>query len=196
MDVRATAQRMTRDGASGAEVPPASGAPAEFERLYAEHFAFVWRNLRRLGVAPASLDDAAQDVFLVVHRRQAEIRAGALRPFLFSVVRRVAADHRRSLGRHDAAPLDEAPEPASGAPDPERGLERAEAARLVHRVLARVSDEQREVFVLAELETMAAPEIAVALGIPLNTVYSRLRAARAAFEKEAARVVARQGRAR
>jgi RNA polymerase sigma-70 factor, ECF subfamily len=169
---------------------------ARFEAVYAQHFAFVWRNLRRLGVAPAQLDDAAQDAFLVVHRRLADVEGDALRPFLFGVVRRVAADHRRSASRRGTSALEDGPEPVSAAPGPERDLERAEASRIVHHLLGQLSDEQREVFVLAELEQMAAPEIAVALGVPLNTVYSRLRAARAAFEKQAARLVARQGRAR
>ena len=181
MDVRATAQRTVSEagGAEGA-VPG-----ADFERVYAEHFAFVWRNLRRLGVAPAQLDDAAQEVFIVVHRRLAEVRVEALRPFLFGVVRRVAADQRRSAGRHRTEALGDAPEVASGAPTAEGALERAEAARTVRAILARLGDEQREVFVLAELEQMAAPEIAEAIGVPVNTVYSRLRAARAAFEKQA-----------
>ncbi len=173
----------------------ASPIADRFEAIYAGQFAFVWRNLRRLGVAPASLDDATQDVFLVVHRRLAEVVDETLRPFLFGVVRRVAADHRRGATRREAAPLEQVGEPASGAPAPDRGLERAEAARQVHVLLDRLDEAQREVFVLAELEQMAAPEIAVALGVPLNTVYSRLRAARAAFEKQAARLVARQGRA-
>jgi RNA polymerase sigma-70 factor (ECF subfamily) len=160
-----------------------------FTALYDEHFAFVWRNLRRLGVPAASLDDAAQDVFLVVHRRLGDVPGEGARAWLFGVVRRVAADHRRTAARRGAEPLDTVPEPVAA---PEPGLERAEAARVVHEILARLDDEKREVFVLAELEQMAAPEIAAAIGVPLNTVYSRLRAARAAFEKHAARHVARQ----
>jgi RNA polymerase sigma-70 factor (ECF subfamily) len=188
MDVRNTAQRSV-------EVEAVAPAPADpFERLYAEHFAFVWRNLRRLGVASAGLDDAAQDVFLVVHRRLAEIRPDAERSFLFGVVRRVAADHRRSHGRHEREALDGVSEVPSVAPDAERRLERAEASRLVHRVLAALSDEQREVFVLAELEQMGGPDVAESLGVSLNTMYSRLRLARAAFEKHAARLLARRGR--
>ena len=94
MDVRATAQRTVSEagGAEGA-VPG-----ADFERVYAEHFAFVWRNLRRLGVAPAQLDDAAQEVFIVVHRRLAEVRVEALRPFLFGVVRSRQFGHGYVIG--------------------------------------------------------------------------------------------------
>jgi len=162
-----------------------------FSAIYDEHFAFVWRNLKRLGVADASLDDAAQDVFLVVHRRLAELPA-APRPWLFGVVRKVAADHRRTARRRETTPLPD--DPIAAGPGPERHFERAEAARLVHELLELLDADKREVLVLAELEQMSAPEIAEAIDVPVNTVYSRLRAARAAFDKQAARLVARQGR--
>ena len=59
--------------------------------------------------------------------------------------------------------------------------------RVLHRLLDELDDDKRTVFVLAELEQTTAPEIADALGIPLNTVYSRLRAARIEFDKALAR---------
>jgi RNA polymerase sigma-70 factor (ECF subfamily) len=169
---------------------------ARFAQAYEQHFAFVWRNLRRLGVPGGSVDDAAQDVFLVLHRRLAELGDDAVRPWLFGVLRKVAADHRRSATRRDADALElgGAGEPVATGPGPHASLERAEAARVVHALLGHLSDEQREVFVLAELEQLGAPEIARAIGVRLNTVYSRLRAARAAFDKQAARLIARQGR--
>jgi RNA polymerase sigma-70 factor (ECF subfamily) len=193
LHVHAAALTVTSDDFSEACARLAS---ERFTVIYNQHFAFVWRNLRRLGVASAGLDDAAQDVFLVAHRRLPDVPDDALRPWLFGVVRKVAASHRRGASRRDAASLDVAPEPIAAGPGPERRLGQAEAARLVHALLARLSDDQREVFVLAELEQMAAPEIASAIGVRLNTVYSRLRAARAAFEKQAARLVAREGRGR
>ena len=173
-----------------------AAADERFRALYAASFAFVWRNLRRLGVAPAGLDDAAQDVFLVVHRRLGEVPAEKVEPWLFGVVRKVAAAHRRSVARRGADPLDAAGEPVEASAGPAERYEQAEASRLVHAILGKLSDEQREVFVLAELEQMAAPEIAAAIGAPVNTVYSRLRAARAAFEKAAARLVAQRGASR
>ncbi len=194
LDVHSLAQTVKTDDSSG-KAAAEPGVVDRFAAIYDAHFTFVWRVLRRLGVQPASLDDAAQDVFLVVHRRLAEVPADATRPWLFGVVRRVAADHRRSVTRRGAEPLGDGPEPVAAAgAGPERSLERAEAARVVHGLLERLSDEHREVFVLAELEQMAAPEIATAIGVPLNTVYSRLRAARAAFEKQAARLVGRPAR--
>jgi RNA polymerase sigma-70 factor (ECF subfamily) len=59
----------------------------------------------------------------------------------------------------------------------------AEALRLVDAFLASLDADKRNVFILAELEQMSAPEIASALSVKLNTVYSRLRAARQAFSE-------------
>ena len=67
------------------------------------------------------------------------------------------------------------------APGPHEIATQAEAVRLVDQLLEALDDEKREVFVLAELEQMTAPEIAAALAIPVNTVYSRLRMAREEF---------------
>ena len=73
-------------------------------------------------------------------------------------------------------------------------MEKADAARIVNRLLDGLDDDQREVFVLAELEDLSAPEIAEALEVKLNTVYSRLRLARSAFAEVAARHRAREDR--
>ena len=62
-------------------------------------------------------------------------------------------------------------------------LASAEKRRLVHAALARLSPEQRAVFVLCELEGLTMPEASAELGINLNTAYSRLRLAREAFVK-------------
>ena len=61
-----------------------------------------------------------------------------------------------------------------------------EAAAVLQYFLESLPDEQREVFIAIEIEQMSAPEFEAASGVKLNTVYSRLRLARAAFEKTAA----------
>jgi RNA polymerase sigma-70 factor (ECF subfamily) len=149
---------------------------AEFEAVYAEHFAFVWRALRAFGVAPESLEDAAQDVFVVVHRRFGAWDEGAIRPWLGGVARRVAAARRRSVARHDRR-IAALPEPQDvrtieGTADARHRLERIATA------IEALSPERREVFILAELDGLRPPEIASVLGCNLNTVYSRLRRAR------------------
>lgn len=166
---------------------------ATVTQLYDAHAAFVWRNLARLGVPPASLEDAVQDVFLVVHRRLAGCDVENPRGWLFGILRRVAADHRRTARRRGAHGLDAVAEPTATDPAPDERAAAAEAARLVHALLARLPEARREILVLADLEQMSAPEIAGALGIPLNTVYSRLRVARAELEAHAARAAARRG---
>jgi RNA polymerase sigma-70 factor (ECF subfamily) len=169
----------------------ASDAPVvpTFGQIYDDHFRFVWRTLRRLGVPNSEVDDALQDVFLVVHRRLGDFQPYApVKHWLYRITARIARDHRRASERKD--PAAHGLEPVSeldGVADvqsrgADESVERAAAARLIREVLNELDDAKREVFVLADLEQMSAPEIADALEIPLNTVYSRLRAARRAFE--------------
>jgi RNA polymerase sigma-70 factor (ECF subfamily) len=164
-----------------AESAPLLGNNRDLDRAYKEHFAFVWRSLRRLGVPEAALDDAAQDVFIVALRRRAEFRGrSSYRTWLFGIAANIAREQRRS-GRRAAVlePIDDTLQSPQSSP-----LEQAtdaEAVRFVEAFLTTLDDAKREVFILAELEQMPAPEIADAVGAKLNTVYSRLRAAREAF---------------
>lgn len=163
----------------------ASGA-LSLDGIYREHFKSVWRLLRRLGVAEAQLDDAAQDVFLVVQRRLAEFDGAApVRAWVFAIAVRVASEYRRRATRWRAEPLGE--ERACAAPGPARLTELSESIQLLHDVLSELDDERREAFVLSELEQLRATEIASVLGVNLNTIYSRLRSARQRFEAALAR---------
>ncbi|MEZ4472641.1 MAG: sigma-70 family RNA polymerase sigma factor [bacterium] len=149
--------------------------------IYDTGFAHVWRTLRRLGVEERDLEDAAHEVFVVVHRRLGDYDPGRpLRPWLSGIAWRVAADerrrarhHRERLGVEDTAPCP--------APGPEQALAAGQARALVHRALQALDLDRRVVFVMAELDGATAPEIADALGVPVNTVYSRLRVARQRF---------------
>jgi len=164
-------------------LPRASDAPnaaaCHFDAVYKEHFPFVWRCLRGLGVADEGLDDAAQDVFIVVHRRFGDFEGrSSVRTWLYGIVRNVASNARRSRvrrGRTEA--LDT--ELASHAPGPSERAQDAEAAAFVRRFSASLDAKKRDVFLLALLEEMSMPEVADALAIPLNTAYSRLRLVRA-----------------
>lgn len=157
--------------------------------IYKEHFAFVWRTLRRMGLPAASMDDAAQDVFLVVHRKLAGFqRRSSIKTWLFGIVARVAHDHRRSKRRKGDRLRYEEPGALDGLPDqstagPLQRAEQSASIRLLEELLSEMAPEKREVFFLAELEQMTAPEIGEALGIRLTTVNSRLRAARIEFEE-------------
>lgn len=173
----------------------ATGRRLSFDAVYDEWFDFVWRSARRLGVDEPAVDDVAQDVFLVVHRRLADFEGrSSLKTWLFSITLRVVSDWRRTRRRKGGLsplPDDDALADRQSV-EPGRVLEKAEAVRLLHRLLDELDEDKRAVFVLAELEGQTAPEIATGLGIPVNTVYSRLRVARERFESALARHRARE----
>jgi RNA polymerase sigma-70 factor, ECF subfamily len=186
-------------GVSSAPSTDASGAPPRaenpgFEAVYDTYFPYIWRSVQRLGVPPSLVDDVVQEVFIVVHRRLGNFEArSTLKTWLYAIALRVARVHRARYRRAEGEPL---PLDQARAPDATRPDERAanaEAARLVQAILDGLDDDQREVFVLAELEELPIPEIARALDVKVNTVYSRLRLARAAFAEGAARERARDG---
>jgi RNA polymerase sigma-70 factor (ECF subfamily) len=169
-----------------ANVPP-------FENVYDTYFPYVWRSVQRLGVPTASADDVVQEVFMVVHRKLPEFEGrSSLKTWLYGIALRVARAHRsRSRRSTEAQPLDAERLCAPDATRPDEQAENAQAARVVDALLHGLDDDQREVFVLAELEQLSIPEIAEAIDVKLNTVYSRLRLARAAFAEAAARYRAR-----
>jgi RNA polymerase sigma-70 factor (ECF subfamily) len=150
-----------------------------FDEVYTAHVAFVWRTLRTFGVADAQLEDAVQDVFVIVHRRLPEWEGRAqLTTWLFAIARRVASSHRRKAGTTRTEPMLD--EPAGGA-DTFAAMQRAQASATVMAILDAMDEDKRLVFALVELEQLSVPEIAKLLSINLNTAYSRLRLARAAF---------------
>lgn len=164
-----------------------------FTELFRAHFRYVHVQLRRLGVAPAAVDDAVQEVFLVVLRRYAEAPVVHVRGWLFAIVRRIAYRQRRGAERrHRLADALAGEGEAAGAMQDEVVVR--QAARVLGAFIERLPEERREVFILAELEQMTAPEIARTLGIKENTVSSRLRAARQEFDRTFARVRLREGR--
>lgn len=140
--------------------------------------------LRRLGVPTHSIDDAMQDVFTVVVRRDGDFERGrSLTNWLWGIARGVASTHRRTRARrarlHDALRCQSAP-----VPDAEEHLAREEASRRIEAFVGSLSPVMREVFVLAHVHGHSGPEIAERLGINLNTAYARIRATRLRFETE------------
>lgn len=149
-----------------------------FSEVFSTHLDYVWRVLRHLGVRGSDVEDVAQEVFVVVHRRLPawEPRAD-IRSWLYGIAWRVAKDHRQRAWNRKSTSLETEPEPISfDAPD-ERAIARQALAR-VEKVLAGLDEEQRMVFVLYEIEGMTMEDIAAAMSCPLKTAYSRLRLAR------------------
>ncbi len=178
----------------GRPAPEMLRAVLSFDDVYDEHFSFVWRSLRRLGVAERGLDDAAQEVFLTVHRRLRDFEGrSSVRTWLFGIAVNVARHARRSEHRRRT---DELPEslPDPGGSTPHDDASKAEAVKILHELLDQLDDEKRTCFVLIELEQLSAPDVAASLGLSVNTVYSRLRSARREFEQALARHRARDQR--
>jgi RNA polymerase sigma-70 factor (ECF subfamily) len=177
-------------------------APAErvvvlsFETIYERHFDFVWAMTRRFGIPPEAMDDVVQEVFMIVHAKLHTLeRPESARSWLYGIVRRTASGYRRKRSGdklNNAVSVDEMPAMDVGA-SPADLAEQNDRVRRLWTLLESIDPVKREVFIMAELEEFTCPEIAEALEMPLNTVYSRLRHAREAFEVALARHKARTG---
>jgi len=155
----------------------------DFGQIYDDECAFVWRTLRRLGVAESELPDAVHDVFDVLFRRWDQYDPERpLRSWLFGICRRVAAASRRKL--RDQVPS-ASPPALANATSPENA---AASRELLLALLERLDESQRDAFVLHDLEGFSGAEIAEMLGIPRGTVYSRIRLAREQLAEQVRRL--------
>jgi RNA polymerase sigma-70 factor (ECF subfamily) len=180
---------------SNPDFPDPTVAPANVTAVYQTHGDFLWLTLQRLGVRDADRDDALQDVLVVVHHRLHTFDGRVpLVAWLFGVCVRVAAAQRRRAHVRREQLWGSVPEdPATERPpDPEEALITAQSLARLRAVLDEMDLEKRAVFVMYEIDEVPAAEIASVLGIPFNTVHSRLRAARGQFERVAARHRARE----
>ena len=177
------------------------GSPPKFADIYANYFRFVWSTARYMGVETTALDDVVQDVFVIIYERVHTLQQReALRSWIYGIVRRVVLTHHRT----QRSALHKAEELLVNAdlihpelPTPQQVTEESERAKLFWSLVSVLDARKREVFLLAEFEEMTAPEIAKLANLPLNTVYSRLRAAREELEEALRRHIVRtQQRAR
>jgi RNA polymerase sigma-70 factor (ECF subfamily) len=181
---------------AAAALQPAAGGEVsgrvDLEALAREHFSFIWRSLRRLGVPHHAVDDAAQQVFEVAARRLDEIEPERAKAFLFKSALFVASEARRAWALSHARAAEADVDTLRGsAPSPEDSALTGEKRALMDRVLNGLEPDLRTVFVLYELEELELQEIAELVGIPRGTVASRLRRAREAFHAEVKRLRAR-----
>ncbi len=161
---------------------------ASSEEIYDRHVVFVWRTLRALGISGNALEDAVQDVFVVVHHSLASFEGRArVTTWLFEIARRVASNYRRS--RPPSEELSAVEDLRDPRPTPFDEAAATEAVQMLEQIIERLGEKYRVCFVLIELEQMSAEEVASVLGINVNTVYSRLHRARLEFD----RLVARYG---
>jgi RNA polymerase sigma-70 factor, ECF subfamily len=159
----------------------AAAPPPTLESVHAEQFAFIFRCLRGLGVEDEAVDDAAQEVLFVVHRRLGEYRPETpLRSWLFTIAAHVAQNQRRSARRRRVREVEHAPQLCQPV-GPEAQVAGREALALTEQFSAGLEPGMRAVFVLGLLEGLPATEVAAALGVPVNTIYSRVRLLRQSF---------------
>jgi RNA polymerase sigma-70 factor (ECF subfamily) len=148
-----------------------------------EHFPFVWRNAQRLLGIDGVVDDVVQEVFIVALRRLPEFEGrSSVRTWLYSILRRVAANHRRTRRKPDHDVTGDIDVIAARESGPHMKAEKCEALKVLHEMLEKMDEDKREVFILAEIEGMSAPEIAEVTGTTLSTVRARRRDARAKFD--------------
>lgn len=160
---------------------------ARYLEIYLGHFRYVGSQLRRLGIGEADLPDVTQDVFVVVHRRLGDFDPERpIRPWLFGILFRVAADWRRLHRRTrellpGAAAGEGIAEGVDPGPRPDDALLARQARDIAGTILAALDPRLRVVLVMHDLGGIEVNEVATRLGIPRKTVYTRLRLARARF---------------
>lgn len=162
-------------------------SPEDFQAIYREHHAIVWRFLLRLGVRRSDVPDITHNVFLLAYRKLGEFEhRSTVRTWLCGIALRVARDFQKSAAVRLEVSEGQVPIAADRLDDAAALLQRKEQLALAERLLETLPAVQREVFVLHELEQMTGPEIAELIGSPLNTVRTRLKRARSAFRERIA----------
>ena len=190
-----------RNTASPAQDARGKPGVAAFDEIYEGMVDYVWNVVCRMGVLPADAEDVVQEVFVTVYRRLGQFEGRAqLKTWVFSIavhfVQHYFRTHVRKPGDRATAKGTEIHVLADPRENgPASAVERMERYDALDRVLAELDEAKRVVFVLAELEQMTLSEIGEIVGANANTVATRLRAARQAFEKALTRFQAReQGR--
>ncbi len=147
--------------------------------MYADHFDFIWRSVRGLGIPPAVVDDVTQDVFIIVHRKLDSLESpAAIRSWLFGIARRVCKDHRRSVARKGLHLELDAEREVDDGHDPQQHAASRQALDVVKGYVDKLDDDRRALFFLALVEGLSIAETADTLGLNVNTTYSRVRVMR------------------
>ncbi len=158
-------------GATSDRKPSGARPTPRLEDVYREHWTFIWRTAKKMGIPPHRLEDVVQDTFVVAGQRLGDFEGrSSVKTWLYAIAFRVVQEHHRRIEREERG------NPA-GATNVEP-MARVEAAIRLQRLLGELDEDKRVVFVFSEIEGMSAAEIAQELGVNVNTVSSRLRLAR------------------
>jgi RNA polymerase sigma-70 factor, ECF subfamily len=162
-----------------------AGDAVAFREIFLRHRSDVARLVYRMLSAPSDLEDVVQEVFVQVYRSLKDFRGQSkFSTWLHRVTVNVVLMHRRSA-RSRPVLTEEAPSdivPDDRQPLPDEDAERSERMRAFQRLLGRLAEKKRVVFVLHELEGLGPAEIAEIVGAPILTVRTRLFYARRELE--------------
>lgn len=168
--------------AEGATWSGQRGCPAELDQLYREHVQYVWRCVRHLGVRSSDLEDVTHEVFLVMSRKLATFEGrSSLKTWIYGICVRVSSDYRKKASFRREVQAVDMPD-GEGDDNPSVNAEKSRFRDRLLVYLDALTSEQREVFVLYEIEELSMKEIAEITSSPLQTAYSRLHAARSALK--------------
>jgi RNA polymerase sigma factor (sigma-70 family) len=165
----------------------AKHSPNRFDAVMLPHLDAAYNLARWLSGSPTDADDVVQEAFLRAFRFFDGYEGDNPRAWLLAIVRNTwFTEWRRQHNRADATPYDDSLNVDDQLPgwadesgdDPEKLAVRQDETELVHRALATLPVEYREVIVLRELEDMSYKDVAAVAGIPMGTVMSRLSRAR------------------
>jgi RNA polymerase sigma-70 factor (ECF subfamily) len=161
--------------------PPTPTADDACLEAFQRDLAYVYRTLLRLGTAPSDTDDLVQEVFLALRHAWPKVdHVRPLRPFLFGIMFRIVAAHKRKRRREVTLALIEV---ADAGPTPDDLLAAKRARRIVLAALEQIPLPRRAALIMHEIDGVPVKEVATLLGVAQFTVYSRLRKARSEFKR-------------
>jgi RNA polymerase sigma-70 factor (ECF subfamily) len=157
------------------------GSEEAIGTVYQRHGGLIYRYSLRMSRDPSIAEEVTQEVFLILLRQSERFdpSRAALSTWLCGIARRLIWRHLERRGRDVLMETPEDEGAAESWDDPVTALDRSEAVTAVHEGLDALPAELREVIVLCEFEEMKYEEAAMALGVPVGTVRSRLNRAKA-----------------
>ncbi|NOY94561.1 MAG: sigma-70 family RNA polymerase sigma factor [Deltaproteobacteria bacterium] len=152
--------------------------------LFEQHGRFVFRVVRRLGAPARDVEDLTQEVFIVAHRLMGSFDGESPKGWLFRIATRVVADYRRRASTRREVLGHAGPEEATKSVDgQERALWSTQIRAALDDALDTLSDDERAIFLLHELEELPMRECVALIGCPQQTGYSRAKTARGKMQR-------------
>jgi RNA polymerase sigma-70 factor, ECF subfamily len=159
-----------------------AGDASAFERIMLLHERMVLRTAQRLLMNAEDAKDAAQEVFLKLHKNLGRFRDDEdLAPWLYRMTVNVCLDSKRRA--RAAVPMEQAAEPRDSARGPEEALHAIEERDLLQAALRQLPERERAAIVLRDLEGCSTAEAAAMLGSSEGTVRSQISTARVKIKK-------------